>query len=610
MDNTLSLNFIAGPLAGQIFRLEKLETSLGNRNDCDIQLTSEMFTEKYISFYVGSESVSIIVDSSGYKAILNDKLIDIPLKVSAGDVLFFPDGSILYFDNNSDNIIIQIDFERNSLIISDSNTQRVQFVPIFSAEYLCNKGFEALKAKDYLLANTYFQEAKKYNSNYSQIYRGLLFIELRISSEEQIEDWDENLSSNQNFQKFLELGHPAEKAPLYNRVQSIIWSKKKTKYDKACEIMAIAKEPEDLQKTAELFEDISDFFNSQVLADRCRNESLIREEQKKQWLSYIEQEEKRQKNKSGFASLFLIISIFLLILSLFLFIKKDRKIKDSAFIESILSNDISNQEAIIQDLNEKYTKSPDKYFDLLQKAFTQAYTDGNNSHMNNVIEICLNSDPISKRFSEYLAYEYRDFAVDYLTNQLQNYVDNNTNGLKSTDESEKILDSYVLISEVSLKIMMELLDKGELDQALFLMDFLDDNYDMSPIINSTIRPMFIEKTINTKTGYYDNTKNKFKDSSKKNSIGWTESTTTYYHGDLACRKTRVYDPDIHWEGDPSYEWYYKGEYISSTSCSNLDYILKKYTTYTFGSYNVEIERDSYVFKNSDNGKTITLKIKN
>ena len=606
--NKFSLCFLSGPLTGTSFPLEKPEIILGSSDNCDISLQSEMISSSYMSLYVGAKKVTILIDSSGFLPILNNELVLQPTEVNSGDVLFLPDGSIGYFQSGSKELSVAIDIQQNTVSINGGQNQMLFAIPKFSPEYFCWYGFDKLNKENYTLAEKYFAEAQKYDPYYAQIYRGLFFTDFHITSENDILVWKDDIENNTNYQNFMNYSSMDEKSELLHRKQKILFEEQQALYDEATQIIQIATEPDDFKGAIERLNQIQDFRDSKRTLDYCQKERSIRNEQKKNWESNIRREQKKAEKKSSRLKLLLAISIILLIVGCVLTVRKISDNRDQAFIGTLLTANINQTDDITQQISENYDQNPNKYLNLIKQAFKKVYSTGNMEQCFFITNVCLLNESIRNDFSSFLDSDFRDFAVVFTSlNTINTFLDTYDYKNRKTTSDIAVVQIPTIILEKSTETCLDLISHGEFEKVLALIDFFEEKIDMTSVVKAVIRPMFIAQKINTSSGYYDDSSHKYKDSSKRDSIGWIVETTTTYYGDLACRKIRYYDTSPRWEGDPDYSWYYKGEYVSSSSCSQLNYVINKLTNYSFGPFEVKESGSNYTFENNQENKKFQIK---
>ena len=601
--STLSLYFISGPLIGLSYSLEKPEIILGNGDNCSICLKSDMISASYMRLYVGGRNTTILINSSDYLPVLNNELVLQPEKIKSGDVLFFPDNSIAYFKTDSEDLDAVIDLQQNIVSVCGDENQMIITIPKFSPEYFCWYGFKKLYNEDYSLAEKYFVEAQKYNPYYAQIYRGLLFRDLHISSENDILVWKNDIENNTNYQAFLNYSSVDEKNELLSRKQKILFEEQQTMYDEATRIIQIAKEPGDFNCAIQRLNQIQDFRDSRQLLDYCQKERSIRNEEKQKWESSIRHEQNKIEKKSRNLKIFFAFSIILLIFGCILSVIKIKNNQDKAFVNMLLTAEDNQRNEILHLVSEQYEQSPAKYFGLGKKAFREAYTSGNIDQCFYIANLFLLNDMSQNDFSSFLGYDYRDFAVMFTKyNTISTFLNTYDYKKRKTPKEIAVVQIPAIILEESTKTGLELISNSEFEKSLALVEFFEYRTDMSSVVKAVIQPMFIAQKVNTDNGYYDDNSHKFKDSSKRDSIGWIVETKTTYYGDLACRKTRYYDTAPRWEGEPDYSWYYKGDYVSGSSCSQLNSVVSKLTSYTFGPFSVKENKETYVFENQQENK--------
>ena len=142
-----------------------------------------------------------------------------------------------------------------------------------NASPLLRRVFLFLEDGDWQNADEYCERVLDIEPENALGYLGKLMAELRVRKQEDLNHCEKPFDGNSNYQKVMRFGDDELKAVVQGYIKHINDRNEKTRletaYRVACNIMHSAQSEEDYKKVSNLFDDISEYKDSAVLAEKC-----------------------------------------------------------------------------------------------------------------------------------------------------------------------------------------------------------------------------------------------------------------------------------------------------------------------------------------------------
>lgn len=159
--------------------------------------------------------------------------------------------------------ILEID-ETKENVINDSGA---------STASLLKRTFMFLEEGDFNSANVYCEKVLDIDPENAQAYVGKLMSELQVRKQEYLNDCEQPFDDSNNYKKALRFGDDNLRSILQNYIEHIKTRNEQSRlegiYNKACNIMNLAKYESSYRDAADLFNSISKYKDADVLAQKC-----------------------------------------------------------------------------------------------------------------------------------------------------------------------------------------------------------------------------------------------------------------------------------------------------------------------------------------------------
>jgi TolA-binding protein len=165
--------------------------------------------------------------------------------------------------------LIETDVKSKETIIVNTGNAKI--------ESLIKRGYMALEDGDWIKADNFFEQVLNQNAECAEGYLGKLLAELQVKNQNELRTCSDVFDESDNYQKTIRFADKKLKTTLCEITEFIIKRNEesllKDKYAKAKEIMASAFSEDEFRTAEEIFRSISDYLDSELLADECDEEA-------------------------------------------------------------------------------------------------------------------------------------------------------------------------------------------------------------------------------------------------------------------------------------------------------------------------------------------------